>query len=482
MKTRTEAAALAALAAFCLLRIYLGIAHEPMIGMANNGDFERVMATAGIGYPSGAAAYADKYFGYAIFEYANVPWGFGGYPSTHLLFLFAAKVVNAALFGGDAFRIAALGAVYGVCLAAAISVIYTGLSAARPLRLAIAAALAFLFTDVGYVAYFHSLYGEPASLLGFLFAIGFALHARRGSRTALTLFAAAAILCIGAKAQNAPLAAAFAALPLLAPRPAGTRGRRAALAAAAAVLLAGAAMYAAAPKELKRINLYQTVFYGILKHSDDVAADLRELGLPEELAPLAGTNYFEAGTAIPQSSPRLTALFYDRIGHGDVLRYYAANPLRFVERLARAAEHSTTIRPYYVGSYAKEAGKPAGAVHLEGAWWSEWKRANVPASAPFAAAVALAYAALASSRRACARAGLDPACRAPLLAVPCVAAIAYVTPILGDGDADLAKHLFLYNAAFDFMAATGAALLAAVLARTAAAAAKRRRRAASRTA
>jgi len=481
MKNRTETAAVAALAAFCLLRIYFGIAHEPMIGMANNGDFERVMTTAGIGYPSGADAYGDKYFGYAIFEYANVPLGLGGYPSTHLLFLFAAKAANAALFGGGAFHIAALGAVYAASLAAAIAVIYTGLPAARPLRLAIAGGLAFLFTDVGYTAYFHSLYGEPASLLGFLFAIGFALHARRGGRAALALFAAAAVLCVGAKAQNAPLAAAFAALPLLMLRAGGTRGRRAALAAAAAVLLAGAAMYAAAPKELKRINLYQTVFYGILKHSDDVAADLRELGLPEELAPLAGTNYFEAGTAIPQTSPRLDALFYDRIGHGDVLRYYAAHPVRFVERLARAAEHSTTIRPYYVGSYAKEAGKPAGAVHLEGAWWSEWKRTNVPASAPFAAAVALGYAALAASRRACARAGLDPASRSALLAVPCAAAIAYATPLLGDGDADLEKHLFLYNAAFDFMAGTGAALLVSLLARTAAAAAKRRRRAAERT-
>ncbi len=69
------------------------------------------------------------------------------------------------------------------------------------------------------------------------------------------------------------------------------------------LLLGSAAMYLFAPKELKEINMYQTVFYGVLKDSPTPAQDLKELGLPPELAVLQNTNFFHAGYTDPAARP-----------------------------------------------------------------------------------------------------------------------------------------------------------------------------------
>ncbi|WP_309122112.1 hypothetical protein [Paenibacillus sp.] len=463
----------AALAAAALALLYFGIMHRPVVGMADNGDFLRVMKTAGFDYASDGLTYEDKYFDYAILQFRNAPLGFGGYASTHLLLLFVAKAANALLHPGGLFQITSLGAVYAACFAAAIVLIYRGLQANRATKLVVAALLVAVYTDVAYAAYYHSFYGEPVSLIGFLLAIGCGLHAARApGRFRLWAYFAAAVLFMGAKSQNFAVGLVFCGSLLALGRAApGPRTRKLALALSAAVLLLTAAFYAAAPKELKKINLYQTVFYGVLKHSDDVPADLRELGLPAELAPLAGTNFFEAGTAIPQTSPALDALFYDRIGHLDVALYYAKHPRKLLERLERAADDASTIRPYYLGNYAEGEGRGPGAVHLKGAWWSEGKKAHMPRSVYAAAAVAALYTALLASRRVAALTGLRA--HGALYGAPFIAAIAYVTPLLGDGDADLAKHLFLYNVAFDFMAVCAAGLAAVCFAHAAAAAAKR---------
>jgi len=469
-----------AFGAAAIALVAMGILHRPFVGVADNGDFMRVMKTVGFDYAIDGLTYAEKYFDYAIREYRNVPVGFGGYVSTHLLFLFAAKGANALATGfGDAFRIEALGFVYAASLAAAVALLYAGLAASRATKGIVAALIVAVYTDAAYAAYFHSFYGEPVSLIGFLLAIGCGLHAAKAERERQRLwlwaYFGAIVLFMGAKSQNFAVGLVFAVALLCMARGIADRGvRRLALSLSAATLLISVGFYAASPKELKRINLYQTVFYGVLKHSDDVAADLAELGLPPELAPLAGTNFFEAGTAIPQTSPQLDAMFYERISHMDVAMYYAKHPIRLIERLERAAAHSVTIRPYYLGSYVQEEGREPGAVHLEGAWWSEGKKAHAPRSVYAAMALAALYAALLASRRVAALIGLRA--RGTLFAAPFVAAIAYATPIVGDGDADLSKHLFLYNVAFDFMAVASAGLIAACLAHAAAAAAKRLRR------
>jgi len=443
---------LAALAAAAIIIAILFT--KPFVGVADNGDFPRLMGMAGI-YHQADEPRADKYFSYAHSVFAYGSWFGGGYVSSQALLVAAASLVG-KLWDGQWFHIRVLGAMYGLLLGLAYYLLVRFGKSGRPLAdLAAAAALVFIFTDIGYIAYFNSFFGEPYSLVTLLltvaFAIGVIRQEHRG-RGLLTAFFAAALLLATSKIQNAPIGVL---LGLLAFRfmtlRNETRWRRTAAFFGAALIVCSAVMYAAAPQELKHINLYQTVFYGILKDSPDPAADLRELGLPESLAVNAGTNYFEAGTTIPQDDPRLESDFYARVSHADVALFYLRHPGRFVQKLERAAENGMTIRPYYLGNFEKAEGKAPGAMAFAFSGWSEFKRGVLPNRlwlvGSFFAAYYLALAA-AYLRR--------PDKRDRILlelgaAIGLIGAFAFIVPLIGDGEADLGKHLFLFNVVFDLM-------------------------------
>jgi hypothetical protein len=228
-----------------------------------------------------------------------------------------------------------------------------------------------------------------------------------------------------------------------------------------AVLLAGSViMITAAPSGLRHINLYQSIFFGILKDSPHVEKDMRELGIPEKYAVNAGTNYYEKGTAIPQDDPELRREVLEKLSHKDVAYYYLKHPDRFLQKLERAAENGAFIRPYYLGNYAISEGRARGAISHSFSVWSDWKAHRMPHSLGWFAGFYLLYAAglvcwwlRAPSRRV--RLALEV-----MAAVALAGVFSMMVPILGDGEADLGKHLFMFSACFDMMGVSAAAAFA----------------------
>ena len=190
----------------------------------------------------------------------------------------------------------------------------------------------FVFVDVGYIAYFNSFFGEAITLIFMLMMLGFGLavvQSKEPSKRLLLLFYIASFCLVCTKLQNAPIGLLLILIGLRFWSIRTDRSWRKMIVISSAVLLfATAVMYIAAPKDLKNINLYQTVFFGILKDSPNPEAALKELGLPIELKVLAGTNYFQGDTAIKQNDPILFEHLYNRLGHKDVLLYYMKNPSR----------------------------------------------------------------------------------------------------------------------------------------------------------
>jgi hypothetical protein len=119
--------------------------------------------------------------------------------------------------------------------------------------------------------------------------------------------------------------------------------------------------------------------------------------------------------------------------------------------MKKAAKAGASIRPYYLGNYEKAAGKGAGAISYRFSAWSEWKHRHMPHTLGwFAFCYAIYFAGIAAcwllarSRRV--RLAMET-----LAVVACAGAFAYVVPLIGDGEADLAKHLFMFNVCFDMM-------------------------------
>ncbi|WP_449603441.1 glycan biosynthesis hexose transferase WsfD [Paenibacillus sp. Marseille-Q9583] len=438
----------------CGLIIYL-LFVGPFIGVADNGDFLRMMNTIGLNYYDTAASYTDQFFNFSHsrFAYENLFRGF--YPSSQILIVLVPRLIG-GLIHGSFFDVRLLGAVYGLLLLVAtwLLVKYNA-RGSYVTGLLLGAAILFVFYDIGYLAYFNSLFGEPVSMVFMLltFALGLRLTSQEKPTTkGLTLFFIAILFLVTSKIQNAPIGIAFALIFLRFMTLDGERKwRKLALRFSIAIFLVSIVMYVTAPKELKHINLYQTVFFGILNESPDVKGDLQDLGLPERLEVLAGTNYFQTDTVIKQDDPSLVPDFYDRVSHKDVLFFYLKHPGRLIDNMEYAASNSMAIRPYYLGNYEKSENKSAGALSYTYSGWSEFKNKHIPHTLGFLTIFYLVYFAGALFQYFRSRDVRGRVAGELLMLLGLIGIFSFLVPILGDGRADIGKHLFLFNVCFDMM-------------------------------
>ncbi|TNJ63476.1 hypothetical protein FE784_25185 [Paenibacillus hemerocallicola] len=429
---------------------------RPIVGIADNGDFLRIMASSGLDYLDPNLSYEDKYFGNFIREFKLTSLGIGGYASTQVPLVIIATWLNKLAHSREVFDMRFMAVVYGLLLLAAFWAA-TRYHRTLPLasRIALGLLLVFVFADVGYIGYFNSLFGEPVSLVFLLLTVALALAAAtrdRPSRKLLIAFFICAIFLTGSKVQNAPVGILIALLGLRFLRLRGDSAwRRTVIGFSAFLALGSLAMYLFAPKQLKEINMYQTVFYGVVKDSPTPEEDLEELGVSKELAVLAGTNFFTPDTPIPQRDPRMYDLFYDHMSHGKIALFYLKHPGRFFGKLEIAAENGMTIRPYYLGTYEKSEGMPRGAVSNKFGLWSEWKRTLLPNTLWFLLPFSLLYYFVLwmEWRNASSLGGRIYAETFALVGL--IGIVSFLIPVIGDGEADLSKHLFLFNVCFDLM-------------------------------
>lgn len=442
-----------AVAVAAVILIYL-LMVKPVIGMADNGDYARIMGTVGFGYLDQAMEFQDKYFGYFIRQFGFTDVGLGGYVSSELVLVMYAKLISWVVLGG-VFDMRALGSVYSVLfLIAAWLIIKYNKRDSAAANVIFAILFVVIFADVGYSAYYNSLFGEPVSFVFLLLTLGFAAALTQQEaplKRTLAGFFVAALFLIAAKVQNAPIGILLSLLCLrFTALRNDFRWNRLVVWFSAILFLSSVAIYFSVPKEIKVINQYQTVFYGILKDSPDPAGDLRELGLPEELAVNAGTNYFDQAP-IDQKDPILKETFYPNISHAKVALFYLKHPDRFVKKLQVAGSKSMFIRPYYLGNYEKTADKPYGAVSNAFSAWSGFKVKVLPNTLWFIALVYIAYYAVLLFQYLQAYRPWDKIYLEIFMGIGLLGLIQFVTPLIGDGEADLEKHLFGFNVCFDLM-------------------------------
>ncbi|MDF2925608.1 MAG: rane protein [Paenibacillaceae bacterium] len=427
---------------------------KPVVGMADNGDFLRIMGTVGLQYTDNGLTYGQKYFGWFIREFAISEVGLGGYVSTSLVLVFLAKGLSWLLLDGGRFDMRLLALVYGLLFltGAWLAIKYNKRRSAWVNGLA-ALLFVLIFTDIGYAAYYNSLYSEPVSLVFLILSMGFATGLlRRGQPMKLFLagFVVSSVFLIGSKVQNAPIGILLALLCLRFSALRGGGWRKLTCSMAILLFAASVAIYVSLPKELRIINQYQTVFFGILKDSPTVEQDLRELGLPEKFAVNAGTNYFDKA-AINQKDPVFANEFYPVFSHGKVIKFYLNHPMRLYEKLEVAAGNGMNNRPPYLGGFEQSEGFRAGELPDAFNLWNKFKLEVLPNKLWFIAAVFAAYYLVLARRYLESFQIRQRLYLEVLAAIGLGALILFVTPVIGDGEADLVKHLFGFNICFDLM-------------------------------
>jgi hypothetical protein len=466
---RRAAVVTAAFVAVAAAILAVQVLIPPIVGVANNGDFEKVLGYAGLDYFSDK--YEDRYQTHIVREFRfREVWYRSGYVTSETLLAIAARQLAKPLSPAGRFDIRVLGALHSVLFLIGLgTMLWAAGRLGTPAQLTAATLLTFFFTDVGYVQYFNSFYSQTASLLFFLLMVGLSALAIRQSKLEgwlLTALVLAAVAFVGSKPQES-IHGPLVALWLL--RLAGmsaygwrkTRGFLLALGLCAFSIW----YYRATPGWLiRKVALYQTVFSEMLPTSADPAKDLRALGLDPALARYSGTNAYMPGS--PVQEDWFEKAYFDRIGYRTILLFYAMRPGRFLERLDRAARiGGLELRPADMGNLEKTDPRyRPGAMTDEWTSWTKLRRRLAPFATPALGLFLLGNltAATLAWRRARGPARLLWEGIAFLVGI---ATLEFLVCALADGIGSAARHLFVFHAACDLLLAADAAWLVAAATR-----------------
>ena len=445
-------AALAALLTGILLLIMLFLSP---VGMADNGDFYRIMVGNGL-YKLDRYD-ADQYFSYfrkdfGMYQYYNE--FASGFQSGQTPLIRLAIGLDKLFTGQDnLFDIRFQALILSVYLIAAVYLLtmYATLRAKGYWAYLIALLAVLLFADIGYVAYFNSFYAEGLAFVSFLAAVASALllSAGWGKKTLLMIsLTVNSLILTCSKQQFAPLGVLFGVLCLFLNTPQRDFTRKTSLkwlkrGCSAALVTAGVLVYVLIPQEFVEINAYHAMTRGILMTSENPEKALEDFDINSQYALLDQTIYYERNPVIDVQDPMLKEDFYAKYGFVSIAKYYAMHPGQLIAMLDEAAKSANSIRPESIGNYEKSAGKEPGAQSNFFSLYSTAKKALLPKTIGFillffAAMLAVSY----KDRQ-----------RMLILGFVLVMGLSQIAvSIIGAGDADLAKHMFLYNVAFDVSA------------------------------
>ncbi|TLS52658.1 hypothetical protein FE782_08480 [Paenibacillus antri] len=455
----------------------------PFVGLADNSDYARAVQPLGL-LPNEHPRYFHAFREFRLTEAAagslrNLLFpdleNELGYVSSQLLLTKAALLLNDGfrrLLRMDValFDIRFLGGLYIVLYGAGLALFVAKLGAKRTIaRLLVFAAAIFLFCDAGYILYFHSFYGEATILVALLLTAGsvaWCIYGNPSRKLPLFLFYASSALFVSAKVANAPigfLLALFGCAILFVRKDRFSRAT--VVAGSGALLLFSMLFFSSAPQWMKQVNQYQSIFFGVLKDSPTPAEDAAELGLDPKYAALRGTHGYMPDAPYDIYGDAFRRDVYDRVSYADILRFYVGHPDRLVEKLRVSADASVFLRPSYVGNYEPDAGLERLSFTKRFSLWEGLRKRAVGIAFPIVVAgfacylAAIAYRLVKLFRQPSPSPRTKLALSAVLLLLS-TTAMQWVVPVLGNGEADLQKHMFLFAACFDLMLLVGAAWIA----------------------
>ncbi|WP_461047740.1 glycan biosynthesis hexose transferase WsfD [Terrabacter koreensis] len=426
-----------------------------VIGTADTGDGLRLLCQIQAGDPRfyEARTSAERF---VTIKYQHIPpnpTACGDfrvterYPSSALLVLAGAQQLTEMTGRSYALDMRFTGFIYLVLYGLVVGALVLVLPGPRWARVLTAGAVGLLGADATFVPYFISPFSEPMEYVALLatFATMLALWRRRVVRKGLVVGSAMVFLnLIGSKAQEIPLGTVLAGVLLAVRCPLGrwkgTCLDRLLPGVAALCVLAGAGtVLSLQPRLYNEQLLYTDVFYTILKDSTNVPADLEELGLPQELARYAGRTYFEVRSETATDPSYRT--FVEHISFADIARFYAGHPdrlgsvsraaIEFVVKARHPLPNTTrgdTARPEVVCRICVIPTIGSAMTPLAVVLWPAWEF------------TILAVGALLTRRR---WHDLEWRALGMLLVTTVAFAIFHTaTAILGDGYAELGKHVF----------------------------------------
>jgi len=408
----------------------------PVIGLANQSDFARLMDPFGIAYPPNLTVeqhfwcFTDVHF---ILTQPQPQF----YLTSQLPFVSIAYELNHLLSKPGAFDIRALSTVE---LAVLLFLFWRLAGLVEEIggrgRVAGLVLVTLVVTDLRNLAFFNTFYCEPAV---FLFGIAFVLclfqSLRNPSARAIWLLAVSSALLVTSKPQHAAtgvvIGSCLMTLPFVAPD--WRRHLRLCLAAGAIV---GAAVLVSVRvgNPLKMSPLYNTIFNGLLRESENPARDLAAIGIDPAAQAYRGTNAFMPNRAGPSLFPG-TATYPKLFG------FYLLRPRYLARRAAKAITDSAMSNEILdLGNFERGRGYPCRA-HAFSLWDSMRSWIGRPRMIQGFFLITIPAALFLGIRR-------KSACALGYVVLGSLAISTFFVTALADG-MDHRRHLFFFHLLFD---------------------------------
>lgn len=445
----------------------------PQPGVADQGDFDRVMGVSGLELRDQDKSNPDfkRFYDYTVTDYKISKVGFFQYlirlAATSMAYLITTISFICKLLGQNTFKTGYLAVAYAAIYILAMIIILKYINFKSKLTRACLALISlFVFFDGNYLLWFNSLYGEPmmiSTLLLFIASWIYYIHGENSLKKeenrvkGIIFIFVAAFLFLGSKMQvitAVPIILFMIGKLLWDNRKLIKRGSFIKLGIFYFLIVIYPLQINLLNGAISKDTQYNSVFYGVLKDSKTPEQDLVDLGLNPEMAVEAGKHAYLDSSEYVKYIPRTEITekeFYSKIGNGKLAKFYLTHPLRLIQGMEYTAGktfYTSTSLGKYERSYSEEPIRSFNRFTL----WSSFREGRLPKRLIF---IVFIYAAvILSSAYNYRKNSEDLALKAKLQllwAIMLIGVLQFPMPFVGNGQADTAKQLYLFNFIFDII-------------------------------
>ncbi len=443
----------------------------PQPGVADQGDFDRVMYVSGLELKAEDVNNPSfvRFLDYTVTDYKISDISILGLlnrlNATSMSYLITLVSFICKAFGQDTFKTQYLAIAYVMIYVIAMYMIIKYLNIKNKITFMLCVLVTlFVLLDGNYLVWFNSLYGEPMMITTLMLYISAwvyyiynrnVLKSERVFSKIIFIFLAALFL-LGSKIQ------VLSALPIILLMLINLIWENKSLLKQYqiwllcflySILIVYPLSLNIIDKNISKERQYNSVFYGVLKDSENPTQDLINMGLNPDMAVEAGKHAFLDKGEYTKYAPHSQITqeeFYSKISNSKLVKFYITHPARFIQGVEYTASQSL-ITSTYLGKYQREYSETPVREFNRFTIWSSF-REHLPQKLLFLIMTFIVVF-IVSLIIYIKNKGL-PEIKAKiqlLWGVMLIGLIQFPMPYVGNGQADTSKQLYLFNFVFDIV-------------------------------
>jgi hypothetical protein len=446
----------------CIIALFT-LFSPPIPGIADQGDFQRVMKVTGLS--DAKEQNPDHWFRYVVTEYKALPTKYsrllGNIPTTSMIYPITLGKLLCDMLGYNYFDTRILAFIY-LCIY--ITALYICLRYIHFKTIGTAVFFSILsilvLVDGNYLVWFNSLYGEPMMIVGlllFISSILYLLEHRDDKPYKKFLFIfVSSLLFLGSKAQ------CFISLPLIVfiiLRVIKINRNWIFAKTNIFFIITILALTFYVKGIYSQINVscgvdtkFNSVFYGILKNSENPKKDLALLGLSPDLSVESGKHAYLPKDAYVKYVPWSDITnkeFNEKISNIKLVKFYLQRPDRLLKGLEYTASKSFHTETS-LGKYEKSKVPNYTPEFNRFTLWSDFRNFKLPKTLSFIVVFYLLVSLVSIIEYIKNKPNKIITLQIEVLwIITLIGIMQFPMPYIGNGEADTAKQLFLFNYTFD---------------------------------